>query len=262
MSCGSANESARLWTPAICQLSASGAEAEDLRRGVGGLGARRRVLRAQLEVVLGGGVVDAEPEQPRDDLGAEAAGTFEPGGPRALRELGAAFERPSAVTSRRVELRHRARAAREPVDVGGRPPVVVGRWWSVGVVTAVGSEVDVAGSVDVGPSLLLRGRWRDRSSVASVSGAFGRNVLTLVAPISPCATTVVICGVAQLGGFDAGRGRAVGDGSTTARGRSEVGERLPQRSSIDRTAARALAPMSVNPSRSRPSRTRPSAQRS
>ena len=59
------------------------AEGEDARGGEGGLGARGRVGGPELEGVLRGGVVDAETEQPRDDLGAEAAAGREPGGARA-----------------------------------------------------------------------------------------------------------------------------------------------------------------------------------
>lgn len=40
-------------------------------------------------------------------------------------------------------------------------------------------------------------------SVWTVSGAFGWNVLTLVAPMSPCATTVLIACFAQSGGCEA-----------------------------------------------------------
>jgi hypothetical protein len=40
-------------------------------------------------------------------------------------------------------------------------------------------------------------------SVWTVNVAFGWNVLTLVAPMSPCATTVLICGFAQFGGLAA-----------------------------------------------------------
>src|SRR6185503_7335070 len=47
-------------------------EAQDLGYGVGGLGAGDRVGGKKLEVVVSGGMVRAQPEQPRDGLGAEA----------------------------------------------------------------------------------------------------------------------------------------------------------------------------------------------
>src|SRR4051812_42688045 len=61
-------------------------EVEDLRDRIGRLRAVRRVLRPQLEGVLVRRVVQAQPEQAGDGLGAETRGDGQPAGACALRE--------------------------------------------------------------------------------------------------------------------------------------------------------------------------------
>src|SRR5207244_375361 len=63
------------------------AEAEDARRGISRLGPGGGVGGAELEVVLGGGVVVSKAEQASRDFGAEAARRAQAGGPRRPDEV-------------------------------------------------------------------------------------------------------------------------------------------------------------------------------
>ena len=94
---------------------------------------------------------------------------------------------------------------------------------SVGPLDAAAAGAAAAGEPSSSPRPLARSvrAW-------TVSGAFGLNVRTLLAPMSPCATTVLICGFAQFGALeDELGGRAGGDGREEGGGdpgRRECGE--------------------------------------
>src|SRR5438067_10914515 len=79
-------------------------EPEDLGDGVGGLGARDRRRREELEVVLLGRVVEAEAEQAGDRLAAEAGRNREAGRPGARDESGRGVGEADRAQQPRVEL--------------------------------------------------------------------------------------------------------------------------------------------------------------
>ncbi len=73
VSSGSVKASAACCTASTAQL----VEVEDLRERPRRLGARRRLERQQLEIVLARGVVQAQLEHPRDGFGAGVRGRLE-----------------------------------------------------------------------------------------------------------------------------------------------------------------------------------------
>ena len=116
-------------------------------------------------------------------------GAVRPAASAACLNCHAWWRSPSATTSWRSTLA--IVAMLEPSAVVVVPVVVVP------VVVSAGARVAAGGE----PSSCWRPAPRS-VSVCMVSGAFGWNVLTLLAPMSPCATTVAISGFAQLGGVE------------------------------------------------------------
>ena len=161
MSCGSAKLEALL--PRALDLPAR--EAEHPRGGVRGLGARGRVGREQLEVVLAGRVVRPELETPCDDLVAEPGGRLEAG--RAGAE---------------VEAVGRVGEAERAHEAGVQPVIVAG--------------ADAFRGRRRRHLLTAEAGTREARS-PRVRGSFARNVFTLRA-IRPWATTTLICGSAQV----------------------------------------------------------------
>ena len=143
-------------------------------------------------------MVDAQAEEPGDDFGAETARHGQAVGTRALHELLRACVSPSGCT------RLRSSCVIVSCAAGSDPSRVV-VVPSVDVVPVVG-RARVASSRNRSPTRPEAAfpadrpdRWRDSSSVWHVRAAFGWNFFTLFAPMSLCATTVVICGAAQFG---------------------------------------------------------------
>ena len=85
-------------------------QAQDLRDGVGDLGAGSRVVRQELEIVLARRVVRAQAEQARDDLGPEARRRPQARSDRGLVEERRLVAEAERAHEPRVELRHRHRA--------------------------------------------------------------------------------------------------------------------------------------------------------
>ena len=138
------------------------AEAEDLRERIGSFRACRRLLGLELELVLSCGVVEAQSEEPGDDLDAETA------------------------------RRRHARAPRGPVEEVGRVPqaecVDQERSSSSRETAAPGSD----GAGARVPASLVSAS----ASVPSVSCALPAKVAGEAAR-SPCLVTSLICGCAQ-----------------------------------------------------------------
>ena len=181
-------------------------ELEDLRGRVRGLGAGGRILRQQLERVLARRVVEAQPEQARDDFGAEPPRHLEPRGTRVRRELARGLRRGRAPGRAGVELRHRHRAVRvrdllrrcgrRGAGAGGRrwsSVVVVGRSsWSgrrrrVGGRRGRGRDVGTTGGSDrrLGTGrrrAAASARRRDSRASARSAGRLARKEATSVRP--------------------------------------------------------------------------------
>ena len=196
-------------------------EVEHLRGGVRRLGAGRRVVREQLERVLVRRVVEAQPEQSRDDLGAEAGGDLQAGGRALRREL--ARQRRGGRAPRRAGRRaapssrarrasrscfgapragshgRRARRARgsgrrrlDRRRPRGRPARAAGR-------RAVPGRSESAAA----------GRRRDSRAPGRSAGRSARNEAASFAPIRPAAVTARISGAAhEVAGFGRGGGGA------------------------------------------------------
>src|SRR5215210_2044463 len=87
-------------------------EVEQPGQRVGGLGARRRIVEAELERVLGGGVVEAEPEEAGDRLGADTLLRREPRTAERARDGAGRVAEAEEADEGRVELPDRDSATR------------------------------------------------------------------------------------------------------------------------------------------------------
>ena len=87
-------------------------EQAELRERVGGLGTRRRLPRRALEALLADRMVDAQPEQAGDRLGAEHVGGLETAALRSDANLPRGGEEARGRDELRVELAHRDEANR------------------------------------------------------------------------------------------------------------------------------------------------------